>query len=142
MKATALFLVLAAFAAACSSNRPAADTARTSPPVAAPTPGGALASAAVPGSAVASSSTAVSAPAAALVSAQDGVDPELVRQGYHAAQRHGQVVYCKEQPVTGSRFTTNVCLSAEQLKDREQRMREEMQRMHQSGCTGSAGCGN
>jgi len=70
------------------------------------------------------------------------VDPELVRQGYHAAQRHGQVVYCKEQPVTGSRFTTNVCLSAEQLKDREQRMREEMQRMHQSGCTGSAGCGN
>ena len=81
--------------------------------------------------------------AAAPVAATDaGVDQDLVRQGYKATNRNGALLYCKADVTVGSRFSSNVCLTADQIKDRERRMKDDLQRMHQNGCTGSAGCGS
>ena len=45
------------------------------------------------------------------------IDPDLVKRGYHPAIRRGQRVYCRQEPVTGSRFTQTRCMTADQISD-------------------------
>lgn len=45
------------------------------------------------------------------------IDPDLVKRGYHPAIRRGQRVYCREEPITGSRFTQTRCMTADQISD-------------------------
>ena len=128
MKPSIALFVLAAVVTACSSNRPPPEAERDAAAVAsasvAPT------SPAAPGA---------DAPAAARTvalgdGAKRGANPELIRQGYHAVRRNGHLLYCKEQAETGSRFTTNLCLTEEQLLDQTRRAREDMERMRQGAC--------
>jgi invasion protein IalB len=129
MKATVPVIVLAVLCTACSTTRTPPDAGHPSSP---------LVAASAPGAAPAMSG----APAAVAPAAQDQVDPELIKQGYRAGHHNGQVVYCKEQGSTGSRFTSDVCLTADQLKEQQRRAREEMQRIRQNGCGATSGCGS
>jgi len=61
--------------------------------------------------------TPVPAPGAAVAavgSAPD--DAQLERAGYHRQMRQGRVVYCRVESVTGSRFSSTVCASREQIE--------------------------
>jgi hypothetical protein len=115
MKATVSLLLMAALVVACSGTRPPPDSGHSAAPAKA---------------------------GAATAATPSGVDRDLVRQGYRVGQRNGQIVYCREQVGTGTRFASNVCLTADQLKEAQRKAREDMQRIHQNGCVGSQGCGS
>ena len=67
------------------------------------------------------SSTAAGQPpaqtAATNTPASLAIDPDLVKRGYHPAIRRGQRVYCRQEPVTGSRFSQTRCMTADQISD-------------------------
>src|SRR5277367_449896 len=83
--------------AACSST----------PPSAPQTP---AAAGNAPASAPGRASGAAAAPAGV-------VDSSLVRAGYSVMRRHGEVLYCRNEVITGQRIETRICLSAAQLQD-------------------------
>ena len=64
---------------------------------------------------------------------QPDANQDLLKQGYKPSVRHGETVYCRKQVVTGSRFTADVCLTQQQIKDREQQAKDDLQ-------TSGAGC--
>ena len=70
--------------------------------------------------------------------AQPGVNQDLVKRGYKAVSRRGELVYCRKDAVTGTAFRTNVCLTEFQITDMERRAHEEMQ-VTPSSCAGT-GC--
>ena len=79
------------------------------------------------------------APAAApaangATAAPPGADQDLLRQGYHITHRRGEMLYCKQQAMTGTRFMSNVCLTEEQIKDDQRRAQEELGRVHAGAC--------
>jgi hypothetical protein len=48
------------------------------------------------------------------------LDAKLLQEGYRPATYHGQQLYCRKQSVTGTQFTTKVCLTADQIRDQEE----------------------
>jgi hypothetical protein len=97
-----VLVVFATLAAACSSPR-ATGTSRTDEPAAGNAP------AIAPGTA--------SAPAAAPAGV---VDANLVKAGYSVMRRHGEVLYCRNEVITGQRIGTRICLTAGQIQDEKQ----------------------
>ena len=70
-------------------------------------------------------------------------DQELLKRGYRVQYRRGEVVYCRAEAITGSRLTSTLCRSAQQIKEDEQRAREVLgpagvQRA--SGCPAGMSC--
>lgn len=53
-------------------------------------------------------------------------DPELIREGYHFTRYRGHAVYCRMESPTGSRFSSKVCLTAEQIRERERAAKEAL----------------
>lgn len=51
---------------------------------------------------------------------QAAVNQDLIKRGYRARLSRGEIVYCRVEPVTGSRFESLNCQSEEQLKRMEQ----------------------
>ena len=51
----------------------------------------------------------------------------LVRQGYRPVTLHGQLLYCRSQPVTGTQFADSVCLSEAQIGEQQRQVRETTQ---------------
>jgi hypothetical protein len=51
---------------------------------------------------------------------QAKVNQDLIKHGYRARLNRGQIVYCRVEPVTGSRFESLNCQSEEQLQRVEQ----------------------
>jgi len=47
------------------------------------------------------------------------VDANLVRQGYHLVRRGDQVRYCRTETVTGTAFSSTVCLTPEQIQEQK-----------------------
>ena len=47
---------------------------------------------------------------------QAAVNQDLIKRGYRARLNRGQIVYCRVEPVTGSRFESLNCQSEEQLQ--------------------------
>jgi hypothetical protein len=43
-------------------------------------------------------------------------DLQLIQAGYQRQMRQGRVVYCRVETVTGSRFSSTVCASKEQVQ--------------------------
>ncbi len=64
------------------------------------------------------------------------VNGDLVRQGYRATLRRGQLMYCRAQQVTGSRFKSQVCLSEQDIREDTKRARDQLSAPRQSQCLG------
>jgi hypothetical protein len=82
--------------------------------------------------------------AAAMTTASGGetttsvVNKELVKQGgYHTRMRNGQVVYCRADQLTGTRFRQEVCLTERQIGEAQRQARDA--NIHPLGCNHS-GC--
>jgi len=72
-----------------------------------------------------------------------GVDRSLVKDGYRVVRRNGQVLYCRSQSVTGTKFSSTVCLTAAQLRKQQedlQQTKDTLNQAHAAQCLGSQ-CG-
>jgi hypothetical protein len=101
-------MVFASLAAACSSTPPRQTLAAAgNAPAIAPD--------------TASTAAAASAAAASAAAASAGaVDANLVKAGYSVMRRHGEVLYCRNEVITGQRIGTRICLTAGQIQDEKQ----------------------
>jgi hypothetical protein len=81
---------------------------------------------------------AQSAPGTAQTSATDAPagNPDLIKQGYRVAMRRGEVVYCRKDMLTGTRFPSEVCLTEFQIKDISQRAKDSLTIPHSCSSTG------
>ncbi len=112
---TALLLALAGLAAGCVTH-----PQRTVPPPspAQPPPVAAASQTGTGGTALAAttpSTTSATTP-----------DPALLRRGYKASMRKGQLYYCRSEDLTGSRFPKVVCQTADQIKQQEENTRDTL----------------
>jgi len=64
------------------------------------------------------------------------VNNDLVKQGYRTGLRHGQLVYCRTEQLTGSRFKTEVCLSEGQVLDEQKRAKDTLIAPRTTRCLG------
>jgi len=134
-------VVFATLAAACSST-PATSTSRTDEPAvgtAAPqqsAPQTRAAAGNAPAIAPGTASAAAAAPASV-------VDASLVKAGYSVMRRHGEVLYCRNEVITGQRIGTRICLTAAQIQDEKQNVTKAKDLLNQSSnrCVG-ASCNN
>src|SRR5579863_5244679 len=71
------------------------------------------------------------------------VDASLVKAGYSVMKRHGEVLYCRNEIITGQRIATRICLTAAQIQDEKQNVTKAKDLMNQSSnrCVG-ASCNN
>ncbi len=88
-------------------------------------------------------STTRATPAAQVATASDQPDTsvDLLQQGYKPVQRGGVTFYCHREAMTGSRFSSQVCLTEAQIKERARQAREDMELSRTQGCTNiNGGC--
>ena len=116
-----VLVVFATLTAACSST-PAASPSRTD--------------ANAPAIAPRTASAAAAAPASV-------VDASLVKAGYSVMRRHGEILYCRNEAITGQRIATRICLSAAQIQDEKQNVTKARDLLNQPSnrCLG-ASCNN
>ena len=57
---------------------------------------------------------------AAATAPDSDVDLSLVKAGYSVMRRHGEVLYCRNEVITGQRIGTRICLTAAQLQVEKQ----------------------
>ena len=51
----------------------------------------------------------------------------FVRQGYRPSSYQGRLVYCREEPITGSQLAGRECLTREQILERAERTRATLE---------------
>jgi hypothetical protein len=134
-------VLLATWAAACSST-PAASTSRsderavgTSAPQQ-PAPQMLAAAGNTPANAPGPTSAGATPPAGA-------VDASLVKAGYSVMRRHGEVLYCRNEVITGQRIGTRLCLTAGQIQTEKQNVIKAKDLLNQPAnrCLGTS-CNN
>ena len=64
------------------------------------------------------------------------INIDLVKQGYRTGMRHGQLVYCRTEQLTGSRFKSEVCMSEGQVLDEQKHARDTMTSPRRTQCLG------
>jgi hypothetical protein len=136
-----VLVLFATLAAACSST-PATSTSRTDEPAvgtAAPhqsAPQTLAAARNPPAIAPGTASAATATPAGV-------VDASLVKAGYSLMRRHGEVLYCRNEVITGQRIGTRICLTAGQIQDEKQNVTKAKDLLNQPAnrCLG-ASCNN
>jgi hypothetical protein len=73
------------------------------------------------------------------------IDTKLVKEGYRAVKRKNQLLYCRSEMVTGTRLSSKVCLTEEQIRGRQQKTEEAVDLMNKmratAACAGQPGCG-
>ena len=62
-----------------------------------------------------SKQAAVSNQAAAASQETASVNNELVKKGYAVSKRHNQLMYCRAEAMTGTRFKSTVCQTEDQI---------------------------
>ena len=72
-------------------------------------------------------------------SVKSAVNADLLKQGYRTGMHNGQLVYCRTEQTTGTRFKSQVCLSEGQILDEQKRARDTLNSPRASQCVGS-GC--
>ena len=78
------------------------------------------------------------APAAATSGVSNGAqgeaapDEHLLKEGYRTIKRAGRILYCKPEALTGTRFTSKVCLTANEIREQEARAKDMMHGLNQS----------
>jgi hypothetical protein len=60
------------------------------------------------------------------------VDAGLVKAGYSVMRRRGEVLYCRNEVITGQRIATRICLTAGQIQDEKQNVTKAKDLMDQS----------
>jgi hypothetical protein len=55
-----------------------------------------------------------------------GGNAELLRAGYRPEMRRGQLVYCRVETVTGSRFAATVCATREDIEAQQAAVRKDL----------------
>jgi hypothetical protein len=114
-------VVLIAFTtlvAACAST-PATRTSRTETPAV----GAAASQPSAPQTFAAAGNAPAIAPGtapAAGEAAPNGIDASLVKAGYSVMKRRGEVLYCRNEVITGQRIGTRICLTAAQIQVEKQ----------------------
>ncbi len=53
-------------------------------------------------------------------------DQDLLKQGYKPVTMRGELHYCRKETLTGSRFSSQVCLTLEQIKALQSQAREDL----------------
>lgn len=142
-------LVIAAFAAMVSPAfaQQAADAAKTAPTTQSETKTDTNNSSPNDAEAAATAAAIAKANAAAAggksATAKPADDAALAKKaksfGWHAENRRGVTVYCREAPLVGSRFTKKVCGTATQLAVFLEQQEVERDVVRQHGCSGSCG---
>ncbi|HME40691.1 MAG TPA: hypothetical protein VKG63_17180 [Steroidobacteraceae bacterium] len=135
------FIVSAMLAASCSST-PTTSTSRNHEP--------AVGTVAPLQSAPQTLAAAGNAPAIAPGTASDAaaaptgvVDASLVKAGYSVMRRRGEVLYCRNEIITGQRIATRICLTAAQIQVEKQNVTKARDLLNQPSyqCLG-ASCKN
>jgi hypothetical protein len=108
--------------AVSSSEAPAAPSSTTSTPSASPT-GTPVAPPAGAPAATAGGSPDKSSPS------MTDVDKKLRAQGYKVETHGSQKVYCRIEPIIGSRFDKKVCATPEQMADMQQNATHDTDKM-------------
>jgi hypothetical protein len=72
------------------------------------------------------------APASSSGDQADTVDQKIVARGYRARHVNGQVLYCRSETPTGTRFSNTVCLTAAQISQVEQSTQTSIDSMNRS----------
>jgi hypothetical protein len=62
-----------------------------------------------------------------------------ISAGWHPEVQHGTTMYCREQPIVGSRFTKKVCGTQLQLAFVLEQQEFERDQLKQRGCGGNCG---
>lgn len=136
-----VIVAFATLAAACSST-PATSTSRTDEHAAGTTvpqqsaPQMLAAAGNIPAIAPGTASAGAAPPAGA-------VDASLVKAGYSVMKRNGEVLYCRNEVITGQRIGTRICLSAAQIQTEKQNVTKAKDLLNQPAnrCLG-ASCNN
>ena len=165
MRATALFALATLLTACATSQAPPATVGAGVPraasgapapvtalaPTVAPARGDAAAPAA-PGATAAPAPTvpappATAAPGTAAPSAgspagasSDGLDQELIKEGYKPAQHDGMIYYCKVVKLSGARYPVNRCYTAAQIRQSEEEVQHALNHLHLPGACHGMGC--
>jgi predicted lipid-binding transport protein (Tim44 family) len=139
MKQIAL-VVFATLAAACSST-PATSPSRTDEPAV-----GTAAPPAAPQTLAATGNAPVIAPRTASTAAAapaSVVDASLIKAGYSVMRRHDEILYCRNEVITGQRIGTRICLTAGQIQDEKQNVTKakDLLNLPSNRCLG-ASCNN
>jgi hypothetical protein len=68
------------------------------------------------------------------------VDASLVKAGYSVMRRRGQVLYCRNEVITGQRIATRICLTAAQIQVEKQNVTKAKDLLNQPSyqCLGAA----
>ena len=116
---------------ACSVPRDAATVVKPDAKMAARA---AAATNGTPAAAAASSGSAL-----ATTNAAAGVDAALVREGYRVVRRHGQILYCRSQSVTGTLFASTICLTASEIASQRRELQQSKDLLNQGRATQCVG---
>lgn len=60
------------------------------------------------------------------------VNASLVKQGYRVVKRGDQVLYCRSQSLTGTLFSSTVCLTESQIRDQDAGLQRSKDTLNQS----------
>jgi hypothetical protein len=80
---------------------------------------------------------AAASPAAA--AGQASGDQDLLKQGYKPVVKVGETYYCRKEMLTGSRFSSAVCLTPQQIENMKQAAKDTLTGAPM-GCGNSSGC--
>jgi hypothetical protein len=70
---------------------------------------------------------------------QADVDRAMRQRGYTLASYHGERVYCRSTPVTGSNLESKLCLTARQIADQERAGQDLLNQTRPAGCPPKSG---
>jgi hypothetical protein len=130
MKTIGLLLLSVSIAACATQQRP-------------PTAGVVPSATTAPTDAVAASAPAGTTPTSAApvadhpTGSSNVADPNILKHGYKAVHRNGQLLYCRSQILTGTHFQNTICLTEAQLNAAE---RERQEVVDQLGKAGGVDC--
>jgi hypothetical protein len=135
MRATALFALATLLTACATSQAPPATVGAGVPRAAsgAPAPVPAPPATAPPATAAPSAGS----PAGA---SSDGLDQELIKEGYKPAQHDGMIYYCKVVKLSGARYPVNRCYTAAQIRQSEEEVQHALNHLHLPGACHGMGC--
>jgi hypothetical protein len=64
--------------------------------------------------------------------AAGGIEASLIKQGYHLVRRNDQVIYCRSEMITGTTFTSSVCMTQTQIEEMRRAYTQRQDVLNQS----------
>jgi hypothetical protein len=128
VRAFAIIVVLCSIAACATQSRPPAVAALADP----------NSNVASAGAAAARAPAATTTGAIAPIADHPADDPivvnqDYVKRGYKPVHRNGEILYCRSDTLTGTRFKNTVCLSATQMQAIDRNKQDTIDKMGKAG---------